>query len=383
MIDLADSGKPRVDVCAGLPRGPTPPAAGRAGFGAQAPASPAPLPPPGDMILSLAWAVVESSVMPLVLLDGDLKVVVASGSFCAAFELDRETIEGQHFSQLGGGEWGDAPLRSLLTRAALAGDAAFAAFELNLMRPDRPPRQLILNAHRLNYTSAEDVRVILGVVDATEERAADQLKDEMLRETALLLREVRHRVANSLQIIASVLMQTSRQVGAEEARAHLQNAHHRIMAIAALERQLATEALGDVAVRTYITELCASLAAAMAPDTGKIVLEVSVDDSLVDAPLSISLGLFVTELVINAFKYAFPDGRAGTVTVAYASHGDSWSLSVRDDGVGYAIQSGAERPGLGTAIVQGLARQQKAVVSVSDAGPGTVVLIEHHGPQAT
>lgn len=335
------------------------------------------------MILSLAWAVVDSSVMPLVLLDGDLKVVVASGSFCTAFELDRETIEGQHFSQLGGGEWGDAPLRALLTSAALAGDAAFAAFELNLMRPDRPPRQLILNAHRLNYTSAEDVRVILGVVDATEGRAADQLKDEMLRETALLLREVRHRVANSLQIIASVLMQTSRQVGAEEARAHLQNAHHRIMAIAALERQLATAALGDVAVKTYITELCSSLAAAMAPDTGKIVLEVSVDDSLVDAQLSISLGLFVTELVINAFKYAFPDGRAGTVTVTYASHGDSWSLTVKDDGVGYAIKSGAERPGLGTAIVQGLARQQKAVVSVSDARPGTVVLIEHHGPQAT
>ena len=339
--------------------------------------SDAPLPKPdAEISLSLAWAVVQSSVTPLVLLDGDLKVVVASASFYTAFELDRETVEGQHFSDLGLGEWGDAPLRALLTTAA-SGDAAFVAFELRLERAGKPPRQVILNAHRLDYASLQDVRVILGVVDATVARAEEQLKDDLLRDTALLLGEVRHRVANSLQIIAGVLLHAARQVGAEEAGIHLHNAHHRIMAFAALERQLATATPGQVVVQTYIAELCTSLAEAMVPDPAKIVLDVVVDDSVVDAQMSISLGLIVTELVINALKHAFPDGRAGAVSVAYASAGGNWTLTVKDNGVGYAARPAAERSGLGTAIVQGLARQRKAVVSISDARPGTEVLIEH------
>lgn len=328
------------------------------------------------MVLRLAWAVVESSATPLVLLDGDLKVIVASASFCAAFELDGDAVEARHFCELGAGEWEGAPLRALLDSAA-SGEAAFAAFELELVRAGKPPRQLILNAHRLEYEGLTDVRVILGVADTTDQRAAEQLKDELLRETALLLREVRHRVANSLQIIASVLTQTARRVGSEEARVHLQNAHHRVMAVAALERQLSTANLGEVVVEAYFSELCASLAVAMVPDSQQMAIEVAVDDSVVDARTSISLGLIVTELVINALKHAFPAGQKGRVRVAYTSHGGSWTLTVTDNGVGRAMKSEPERPGLGTAIIQGLAKQRQAIVSVSDAGPGTEVTIVH------
>lgn len=78
----------------------------------------------------------------------------------------------------------------------------------------------------------------------TDARAEARLKDDLVRDKAMLLQEVQHRVANSLQIIASVLMQSARQVQSDEARGHLHNAHHRVMSIAALQRQLSTSSGG-------------------------------------------------------------------------------------------------------------------------------------------
>ena len=73
----------------------------------------------------------------------------------------------------------------------------------------------------------------LAVADVTAARAADKLKDDLLREKAILLQEVQHRVANSLQIIASVLLQSARKVQSEETRGHLKDAHNRVMSVAA------------------------------------------------------------------------------------------------------------------------------------------------------
>lgn len=72
-----------------------------------------------------------------------------------------------------------------------------------------------------------------------------------------------------------------------------------------------------------------------------------VDDTVVDALTSVSLGLIVTELVINALKHAFPEGQKGKVTVAYASHNGRWTLTVKDNGVGRATTSWPEKAGLG------------------------------------
>ncbi len=95
---------------------------------------------------------------------------------------------------------------------------------------------------------------------------------------------------------------------------------------------------------------------------------------MVDARVSVSLGLIVTELVINALKHAFPDGRPGAVTVDYNFDGPNWVLSVRDDGVGVPLTAPV-RTGLGTGIVQALAKQLKATVEILPRQPGTMVTI--------
>lgn len=184
-------------------------------------------------------------------------------------------------------------------------------------------------------------------------------------------------MANSLQIIASVLMQSARRIQTEETRGHLYYAHSRVMSVAALQKQLATSQLADVQLRTYFDDLCRSIGASMIHDRSLVTLVVVVDNSVVKAETSISLGLIVTELVINALKHAFPGGRGGRIVVDYRSSGGDWVLSVGDDGIGMPTVAEGAKPGLGTNIVKALATQVDAVIDIADAGPGTLVSLKH------
>ena len=130
-------------------------------------------------------------------------------------------------------------------------------------------------------------------------------------------------------------------------------------------------------LHAYFNGLCKSIGASMIRDHNQISLEVSADDSSVSADISVSLGLIVTELVINALKHAFPGLRHGKIVVGYQSHGPNWTMSVSDNGVGMPSEPGAAKSGLGTNIVEALARQLQARVEVDDIKPGTMVSIVH------
>lgn len=327
-----------------------------------------------EAALSLTMAVVVSSQGPLLLLDGDLNIVVASNSFSETFQVDAASATGRGLSALGSGEWSAPRLRSLLN-ATLAGAAKIEAYEMDLERPGLQTRTLIVHAQRLVYLDLENVRVLMAVTDVTEARADAKIKDEALRQNLVLLQEVRHRVANSLQIIASVLLQNAKRTQSEETRVHLKDAHHRVMSIAALERQLAGSGERTVELKTYFANLCDSIAASMIADSEQISLAVTGTRGVVDDRVSLSLGLIVTELVINALKHAFPDGRPGKIGVDCQVHGPNWALSVTDDGVG--MPATPVRSGLGTSIVQALAAQLAATVETDPAHPGTRVAITH------
>ena len=88
------------------------------------------------------------------------------------------------------------------------------------------------------------------------------------------------------------------------------------------------------------------------------------------------MGLISTELVINSLKHAFPSHRHGKIIVDYQSHGPNWTLSVSDNGVGMPANP-TSKPGLGTNIVQALAKQLKAHIQVTSNAPGTRVSIIH------
>ena len=333
-----------------------------------------------EAALSLTLAVVSSSPSPLLLLDGSLNIVAASASFYGAFALDPALAPGSPFFSLGDGEWNLPQLRSLLA-ATLSGAARIEAYEMDLKRRGQPTRRVVVHAQRLVYLDLHHVRLLVAASDVTDLRSGERIKDDALNEALqrnlVLLQEVRHRVANSLQIIASVLLQNARRTQSDETRGHLKDAHNRVMSVAALERLLAGSGEGEVELRAYFTELCSSIAASMISGEDHIGLVVGGGEAVVEARVSVSLGLIVTELVINALKHAFPNNLPGTITVAYETRGPNWTLRVTDDGVGMPTDPALIRTGLGTSIVQSLAKQLEATVVIATDHPGTKVSIEH------
>jgi two-component sensor histidine kinase len=331
---------------------------------------------PSIVTENLTLALIASSDAPLLLLDGDLRVIATSRSFGRAFGVNPDETSGILMFELGDGEWDVPTLRSLLAATA-SGDATIDAYEMDLRGKSPEPRRLVVKAQQLQYGSGAPVRLLVTVSDVTDARLAEKVKDDLVRDKAMLLREVQHRVANSLQIIASVLLQSARNVRSEETRSHLHDAHNRVMSIATVQKQLAQSSAGEVALAPYFTELCQSLGASMIHDHKKQSIEVKADESIVSADVSVSLGLIVTELVINALKHAFPNGREGRITVDYQSKGPNWTLSVGDNGIGMPAETDRPPSGLGSSIVEALAHQLRARVRVSDGKPGTLVSVAH------
>jgi chemotaxis protein methyltransferase CheR len=205
---------------------------------------------------------------------------------------------------------------------------------------------------------------------------------ELVQQKEMLLQEMQHRIANSLQIIASILLLKARTAQWEETRMHLRDAHQRVMSVAAIQQLLLPSSLGDpVYIGPYLSRLSQALAASMTDDSRPISLKVEAEVGTASSAEATSIGLIVAELMINAFKHAFVgDEAAGLVVVAYEAAETSWRLTVSDNGIGIPegqLDSDKPRPGLGTIIVTALAKQLDARVEVMRSRSGTTMSITH------
>jgi chemotaxis protein methyltransferase CheR len=246
---------------------------------------------------------------------------------------------------------------------------------------------MCLNARQVFYEGGAGTTILLGMEDVTERRILEREKDELLREKDGLLREkdtlleeLQHRIANSLQIIASIILMKARVVQSQETRFHLEDAHKRVLSIAAVQKQLhASASAGAIEIAPYLSKLCESLAHSMIGDTRPIALKVVGEAGSATSRQAESLGLIVTELVMNALKHAFPDDKAkGQITVAYDMIGTNWKLSITDNGIGKPAGGFAQgKSGLGTGIVKALAHQLDAQVETLAGPEGTTVSITH------
>jgi len=343
---------------------------------------------PTAATLSLARALIDASHNPMLLLDGALRVIGVSRAFQASFNVTPETAMGLTLSELGEGEW-NIPQLGLLLENALLGGQEIGDYETDLARADLPTRRLIISVQRLVHgesSEPSETLILLVVDDRTDSRRVEDAnaallieQDHLLRERAVLLQEMQHRIANSLQIIASILMLKAKTVTSAESKQHLRDAHDRVLSIATVQQHL-QEHPGDVEAGPYLLKLCRSLAASMIGDERGVTLTVRADLAIITSHDAVSLGLVVTELVINALKHAFPDHREGAIVVDYALKPPGWTLSVSDDGVGRP-PAAAVKAGLGTSVVEALGQQLGATVVISDAGPGArISLINKAGP---
>src|SRR6202040_384562 len=123
-------------------------------------------------------------------------------------------------------------------------------------------RTMLLNARQVFYEGGSHATILLAIEDISERRAQERELQELLHQKEVLLREMEHRVANSLQIIASILLIKARTVRSEETRLHLKDAHQRVMSIAAMQQHLQVSEPGaSIDLRSYLSRLCETLAA--------------------------------------------------------------------------------------------------------------------------
>jgi two-component sensor histidine kinase len=222
--------------------------------------------------------------------------------------------------------------------------------------------------------------ILLGIEDITGQRFLEREKDELLRQKDVLLGEIRHRIGNSLQIIANIIMSKVKMVESEETRRHLSDAHDRVISIAAVQQHLNIPAShGSIELGPYLTKLCAAISDSMIGDDRSIVLSVCGDSGRATSRKAESLGLIVTELVINSLKHAFNESsKDARITVTYDVFGKDWKLVVIDNGIGKPDGVFAQpKSGLGTSIVSALAIQLDAQVVTVSGAQGTSVSVTH------
>jgi two-component sensor histidine kinase len=334
---------------------------------------------------TLAEAIVDTIHEPFLVLDAQFRVLAASRSFYETFKVVPEHTQGCMLYALGDGQW-DIPALRLLLETIIPERVAMDDFEVDHHFPGVGHRIMLLNARKVLYETSADMTILLAFTDVTERRAIELEKEallasteELVRQKQVLLQEMEHRVANSLQIIASILMLKARGVRSEETRLHLRDAHQRVMSVAAVQSHLhASDGIDQIEVSPYLSKLCGSLGSSMIGDDQPIVLEVMADEGTLGSAQVVSIGLIVTELVINALKYAFPQDKPGsTVRVTYESDGPDWKLTVSDNGVGKSAIDGSSPigGGLGTVIVSALVKQLEARMKVVDAEPGLSISV--------
>ena len=329
--------------------------------------------------ITLAQAIVDTVRDPLLVLDQDLRIIAASRAFYQIFQPVRHDIHGHLLYEINDGQWNIPELRTLL-ETINKDQAAIEGYEVDREFPAIGQRVMLLNARKVFYEKGTHTTILLAFEDITIRRAIERQVQELLREKDMLLEEMQHRVANSLQIIASILLIKARTVQSEETRLQLQDAHKRVLSVAAVQQHLHSTARGEpIEIGKYISKLCETLAASMIGSSRPISLKVHADACTIVSRQAVSIGLIVTELVMNALKHAFPGEKSdAAIVVSYKIAETDWKMTISDNGIGRPDPGTDQlKPGLGTSIVQSLAKQLDARVDIESDSHGTAVSITH------
>jgi len=212
--------------------------------------------------------------------------------------------------------------------------------------------------------------VTMGAIrDVTAARLYRKSLEENLAAKDILLKELHHRVRDNLQVIASLAHLREMDMQEAGARRFLSGLIAQIKSIAIVHEALyQAENSGGVSARDYFERFAGQMRQSFGYIGSPIILKVDAEDRIIDASRLAYMAIIASELVANAYRHAFPDGRQGTICISYACFDDRDELSVSDDGIGLPADMDA-RSGLGMEISEALAKQKGGRIERT-AGPG-------------
>ena len=216
-------------------------------------------------------------------------------------------------------------------------------------KADEKDAEILLQKEQLSRQRSELAALILGFLFALAAglgfysfnrklRRRNTENEQLLVDKETLIGEIHHRVKNNLQVVSSLLQLQRRGLasGDDKGRAALLESENRVSAIGLIHNKLYQgEAVTSVLMPEYLEDLGNTLLDAYRLEE-QVEIYYDVEDIVLDVDLAIPLGLIINELVTNSLKYAFPQGREGTLEIALHYKQDDIELIVADDGVGAA-----------------------------------------------
>jgi two-component sensor histidine kinase len=231
---------------------------------------------------------------------------------------------------------------------------------------------VLYNRYRLKQRSNQQLQAQQLLLQAKQAEVEDknELLGELVEQKEWLLKEVHHRVKNNLQIIISLLQSQGRYLSDEAALNAINQSKHRVRAMALIHQKLyRSDNLSTIDVPEYLREVVEQLAESF-DATHRVSFDYQLEPLELDVVQAVPLGLILNEAVTNTLKYAFPNGRSGTVRLSLRHReGQHYELVVEDDGVGLASGLTLERShSMGAKIMRGLSKQLEGTLQVESQG---------------
>jgi two-component sensor histidine kinase len=204
-------------------------------------------------------------------------------------------------------------------------------------------------------------------------RESLERSEKLTAQQALMMKEVNHRVANSLQLISSLIELQARKIVDPDAREMLRRAAERVDAVTLVHRRLYTSNdVEFVEMDKYLQGLVDELQRLVETEERQGRIQLIAEPIRIETDKAVSIGLIVNELVTNAVKYAYPAGQCGAIRVGFFQRpGEDVQLVVEDDGIGYPDGAAPRGSGLGGIIVNAMARTANATVTLDTHHKGT------------
>jgi two-component sensor histidine kinase len=271
----------------------------------------------------------------ILVLEPDLTIRFANRSFCHTFAVAPEHTVGRKLYEIGNGQWDIPKLRTSLD-AIISDRKTIEAFEVKHFFPSIGRRIMLLNARTVYRPGNKIKQILLAIEDVTEPARLEREHAAAHERIGMLMQELTHRVKNSLQLIAAIVMIEARGLERSEGKAALERVSRRITALGHLYSKLSeADTFETIDAATYLNELCRHLIASVYKDGDTfIMLKTDIESELLPADRAIPIGLNVNELVTNAVKYGFPGEAKGTVMVTLKRVPGELRLTVADDGQG-------------------------------------------------